>query len=607
MSSPKPNQDSLNKDLKKKKKKKFTRFNPTKHVQEKKVNEDVILASGSMVINSKPGSLVASQPLRNIGSEVAILQHNGEKLSKKLSKKKKTLEKVKKEISEKETEIKNLMIFPPKPKDYLRGEVDSDKEETNEQKIREIKTLENRIENLIPKYNSVVVENRMIREKIDALRKEKNFSWQEIYENLEKDLQKKKTEMSTSIMKAEKACRERELIKEEIQMLKLQDEEEEKEYKKKVEELTKYIKKDKQVLDYLKKKKELEQADRDETESKKPSEKTDLKSRIRAEKNIRNKVIDKINELSPCINGIESIHEDGLPENKDLEALLDERKRKKEASTNNTELEKLQETENQNFRLNYFVNELKEESEKIDQEIEEIKQQIRDTINNDSDQIDTMYPENQSEIESEVKMKNTSILKDNIFDEEGNLLEEPSSILNRNTIPRSETSRTEDKTQVSKMQNQNIYDAGFQEELAKAQQEESNYQRRIKEADKTIDSLKLGIKSIYERIGIDKTNSNEVLKGYSISEGNLMEYLRLIENNTTELVNIFNQSKNINVTNEVREEGIGKGNKRDERNVINVASSSLPDFLSLDTKIPFNEKDPQLMSYQDLMKRAYKD
>ena len=86
------------------------------------------------------------------------------------------------------------MVPPERPVDYLRGELSSNQEESNDEKIipgqkapqnkttgnKEIMALENKIENLIPKYNSVVVENRMIREKIDALRKEKNFSWMKI-------------------------------------------------------------------------------------------------------------------------------------------------------------------------------------------------------------------------------------------------------------------------------------------------------------------------------------------------------------------------------------------------------------------------------------------
>lgn len=399
----------------------------------------------------------------------------------------------------------------------------------------------------------------MIREKIDALRKEKNFSWLEIYENLEKELKTKKSEMSNLISNAEEACKEREVLKEEIEIMKIKDEEEEKEYQKQVEELTKLIEKDKQVRDYLKVKKKLNDNDIKQAEATKPPEKTNLKDRIKTEKRIRNKVIEKINDLGPSLSTIQSINEEGMPDNKDLEALLDENQRKKQASSNNTELEKLQEIENQNFRLNYFLTELKQDSETIDKEIEEIKQQIRDAINNDSSQIETQIPSNSSQI-----------------------------------------APTEAPEPVT------IYDSAFHSQLAKAQAEKQDYEHRIKEADKTINSLKLGIKSIYERIGIDKTDSNEVLKGYTISEGNLMDYLGLIENNATDLVNIYNQSKGGGSTLPTKI-GLGIGNKRDDNKAIIVNKALLPDMNNAESKIPTNEKDPQVMTVTDLIKKAYKE
>ena len=80
--------------MKRKKPKKFKEFDVTKWKQDKEVkskhiDERNILASGSMVIRGKPGNLLGPESLRNMGSEVAIMQHNGEKLAKKLKKKQK--------------------------------------------------------------------------------------------------------------------------------------------------------------------------------------------------------------------------------------------------------------------------------------------------------------------------------------------------------------------------------------------------------------------------------------------------------------------------------------------------------------------------------------
>jgi hypothetical protein len=74
---------------------------------------------------------------------------------------------------------------------------------------------------VVPKCNSAVAENRSIRERIDALRKEKNYSWCKIYKKLEKELKEKNLEMKESIEKAERVCKEREAIKEEINSIKV--------------------------------------------------------------------------------------------------------------------------------------------------------------------------------------------------------------------------------------------------------------------------------------------------------------------------------------------------------------------------------------------------
>lgn len=137
-----------------KRSKSFKRFNVTEWLNQKKtqkIQKSQILASGSMVIRGKPDNMLGPQSVRKIGSEVAIMQHNGEKLAKKLKQKTNNIEQIKKEISEKESEIKKLMVPPPKPKDYLRNEGGDDLQDSNEKKIKEIKSLEHKIESLIPK------------------------------------------------------------------------------------------------------------------------------------------------------------------------------------------------------------------------------------------------------------------------------------------------------------------------------------------------------------------------------------------------------------------------------------------------------------------------
>ena len=46
-----------------------------------------------------------------------------------------------------------------------------------------------------------------------------------------------------------------------------------------------------------------------------------------------------------------------------------------------------------------------------------------------------------------------------------------------------------------------------------------------------------------------KSGSNQIFSTYEITEGNMMEYLGVIEKNGNELVDTFNQSKSSNYIN----------------------------------------------------------
>lgn len=99
------------------------------------------------------------------------------------------------------------------------------------------------------------------------------------------------------------------------------------------------------MRDYLRTKKELEQIDMKEKEAKgryiqvliiEPSAKTNLKERIKSEKYVRNKVIEKANEISSSIAPLKGINHDELPDNKDLQTLLNDKLAKNKEATRYT-------------------------------------------------------------------------------------------------------------------------------------------------------------------------------------------------------------------------------------------------------------------------------
>lgn len=252
-----------------------------------------------------------------------------------------------------------------------------------------------------------MAENRSIREKIDALRKEK-VVFDKIYEKLERELKEKKKDMKDAISNAERACEAREALKKEITKLKEADEMEEKEYQRQVELLKQYIEKDKQVKGYLETKQQLEQADLKNKQTKgtlllmnfvnciglENMTNTSLNERINTEKALRKKALEKANEIASIINGVggdrmkymtgmisSEENADGLPSTKDLKNLRDEKKAAASIDKGNKALEDFQEAGTQNEVLGDFVDEVQHEVDQLDQEIEVgLNKQLRSSL-----------------------------------------------------------------------------------------------------------------------------------------------------------------------------------------------------------------------------------
>merc|ERR1711871_456544 len=59
------------------------------------------------------------------------------------------------------------------------------------------------------------------------------------------------------------------------------------------------------------------------------------------------------------------------------------------------------------------------------------------------------------------------------------------------------------------------------------------YEQKCTEAQKTINSLKMGVHSIFNRIDCTKSASSEMLADSSVSEANMMQYLALLSSAQT--------------------------------------------------------------------------
>jgi septal ring factor EnvC (AmiA/AmiB activator) len=80
-------------------------------------------------------------------------------------------------------------------------------------------------------------------------------------------------------------------------------------------------------------------------------------------------------------------------------------------------------------------------------------------------------------------------------------------------------------------------------ELKSAQDEHDKLEHQLKDTDKTINALKLGVRSIYNRIGCDHEGLTNLLGTHGVTESNMLQYLGIIEQRTNELLTMYVDSQ----------------------------------------------------------------
>ena len=77
------------------------------------------------------------------------------------------------------------------------------------------------------------------------------------------------------------------------------------------------------------------------------------------------------------------------------------------------------------------------------------------------------------------------------------------------------------------------------DELEKTEKETQEYEREYQETLKTINALKIGIKSIFDRIGCNNESVQEIIGTHGVTESNMMQYLGIIEQRTNEILQMY--------------------------------------------------------------------
>jgi len=149
-----------------------------------------------------------------VATDIAILQDQAQIYLRKIDIERRKIEALDHEITEKQAKVL-------KQKQKVGG-INASKE--NDAVIaKQIKTLENKLDKSLIKFNEALAVNKSLREKIDSLRRER-VVFDGIYKKLERDLHEKRKEMTAIIEDSKAACIARDKAQSEIAALRQQAE-----------------------------------------------------------------------------------------------------------------------------------------------------------------------------------------------------------------------------------------------------------------------------------------------------------------------------------------------------------------------------------------------
>jgi hypothetical protein len=118
---------------------------------------------------------------------------------------------------------------------------------------KQIRILENRLDKALQKFNESIEANRLLREQIDTLRRER-VVFDDIYKKLDNELHSKKKEMANIIEQANAAYEARDSAQAQMAALKQQADKEHAEFEKEWRELGKLIENDKKMKEFMRQK-----------------------------------------------------------------------------------------------------------------------------------------------------------------------------------------------------------------------------------------------------------------------------------------------------------------------------------------------------------------
>ena len=235
---------------------------------------------------------------------------------------------------------------------------------------KQVRVLENRLDQALVQFNEALAYNRELRQQIDNLRGERKV-FTEIYRKLESDLHDKKKKMAQIIEESNKDYEARDALKEQLETLRAAAREDSKKYDEHFARLDEMMLKYKQL-----KEQQQQQALQHQQQQQQQQQAQKSPTKTKSDEASRKEESRKKTTLPEAQVAIaeESNADD---EEGDLQQVIDKLK----AGTGIQELELLHQkfvkSEEQSFSLYNFVNELKGEEEKLEQEIAVLQEQYQ--------------------------------------------------------------------------------------------------------------------------------------------------------------------------------------------------------------------------------------
>ena len=389
-----------------------------------------------------------------IETEIARLQDQGDTFARRIEIEKKKIIGLDEEIA--------LMTDKLKAQREAIGGAQGAKE-TNEGITRKLKSLEHKLDKSLQKYNEAIAYNKQLREQIDKLRKER-VVYDNIYKKLEEELQDTKEKMITVVKKGFKTKKKRDEAKKKMEVLKEEAEKEQEEFNKHWKDLGKLIDNDKEINQFINQEECVEVAEDSEKKEIALLHKKVARSawNIAKEKASLRIYLDKVEMYEEAFRKIEEVT--GIS---DIDELV----------------KTFVESEIESYSLYNTVNGLGADMEKLEQQINGIKEEIE-------------------------KYKNHGCGLDN-----------------------------QRKKQIKELE----------QKLEKTEKKANEYDARYGNNQEILESLKSGIEGLFIKLGCSLDSYSVDSKHPGIIDSNILQYMGKIEEKTNDVVrnyNLLNPSSN---------------------------------------------------------------